>query len=82
MRRSSSVRRRRCSGSGCCSGPIWTREKIDSLLARQLPDAEKRRRADFVVDTGVSIEASNAALDAIIVRLRTWRGTAYQRCWA
>ena len=57
-------------------------KKIDSLLARQMPDAEKRRRADFVVDTGVSIEASNASLDAIIARLRTWRGTAYQRCWA
>jgi dephospho-CoA kinase len=57
-------------------------KKIDNLLARQLPDAEKRRRADFVVDTGVSIEASNAALDAILARLRTWRGTAYQRCWA
>jgi dephospho-CoA kinase len=55
--------------------------KIESLLARQTPDAEKRARADFVVDTGVSIEASNAALDAIIARLRTWRGTAYERCW-
>jgi dephospho-CoA kinase len=56
--------------------------RIESLLARQTSDAEKRARADFVVDTGVSVEASNAALDAIIARLRTWRGTAYQRCWA
>jgi dephospho-CoA kinase len=28
-----------------------TSEKLDAILARQLPDAEKRRRGDFVVDT-------------------------------
>jgi dephospho-CoA kinase len=56
--------------------------KIDSLLAQQMPDAEKRARADFVVDTGSGVEASNGALDAIIAELRTRRGTAYRRCWA
>ena len=43
--------------------PGLTKEKLDELLGRQLPDAEKRRRADFVVDTSAE-SSSRAALDA------------------
>lgn len=62
--------------------PGLTNEKLDKLIGRQLPDAEKRRRADFVVDTSGDIEASRAALDAIIAELRGRRGQAYARHWA
>jgi dephospho-CoA kinase len=62
--------------------PGLTKEKLDKLLGRQLPDAEKRRRADFVVDTSLDVETSRAALDAIIAELRGRRGQAYTRHWA
>lgn len=62
--------------------PGMTEEKLDALLARQLPDAEKRRRADFVVDTGVAIEQSCAQVDSIRDSLRPRTGTAYSRHWS
>jgi dephospho-CoA kinase len=49
-------------------------EKIDDLLARQMPDAEKRARADFVVDTSGTILESRAQLDRILATLRQQEG--------
>jgi dephospho-CoA kinase len=57
-------------------------KKIERLLARQMPDAEKRLHADFVVDTGRGIEPMNAALDAIIAKLQGRRRRAYALFWA
>jgi len=44
-----------------------TAEKLDAILARQLPDAEKRKRADFVVDTSDGIEPVRARIAEILV---------------
>jgi dephospho-CoA kinase len=40
--------------------------QFEALLARQMPDAEKRRRADFVVDSSKGIEPARAQVRAIL----------------
>ncbi|AEH85385.1 dephospho-CoA kinase [Mesorhizobium opportunistum] len=46
--------------------PGMTEEKLAAILAKQVPDAEKRRLADFVIDTGEGMDAARAEVDAII----------------
>lgn len=41
-------------------------DRLEALIARQMPDAEKRRRADFVVDTSQGIEHARAQVKAIL----------------
>jgi dephospho-CoA kinase len=43
-----------------------TAERLDSILARQLPDAEKRRRAHFVVDTSHGLDPVRAQIRDIL----------------
>ncbi|QND67787.1 dephospho-CoA kinase [Mesorhizobium loti] len=49
--------------------PGMTVAKLDSILAKQVPDAEKRRQADFIVDTGKGLDAARAQVNAIIRQL-------------
>jgi dephospho-CoA kinase len=46
--------------------PGMTEAKLDSILARQVPDAEKRRLADFIVDTGKGFDAARADVRRIV----------------
>jgi dephospho-CoA kinase len=46
--------------------PGITAERLDALLARQMPDAEKRARAHFVVDSSRSFDAARAQVQGIL----------------
>jgi dephospho-CoA kinase len=46
--------------------PGMTGEKFESILRRQMPDAEKRRLADFVIDTGKGLDAARAEVATIV----------------
>jgi dephospho-CoA kinase len=62
--------------------PGLTPEKLEQMLVRQMPDAEKRARADFVVDTGGSITDTHGQVDRIVESLNSRQGTAFAKFWA
>ena len=44
--------------------------EIEAIIARQMPDAEKRARADYVVDTSATLEKTRTQVERIIAELR------------
>ena len=46
--------------------PGMTVERFEAILARQIPDGEKRRRADFVIDTGRGLDAARTRVAEIV----------------
>ena len=53
--------------------PGMTEEKFAALLAKQMPDAEKRRRADFVVDSSQGFDHTRAQIRDILRNVATMR---------
>lgn len=49
--------------------PGMTAEKLDAILSRQMPDAEKRRRAHFLVDTSHGLMAAERQVGSILMAL-------------
>ncbi|VVT31349.1 dephospho-CoA kinase [Hoeflea sp. EC-HK425] len=49
--------------------PDMTAEKFEAILSRQTPDAEKRARADYVIDTGQGLEAARTQVNDIVAEL-------------
>lgn len=50
--------------------PGMTEEKFAAILARQVPDEEKRRQADYVIDTSIGMEAARQRVREIVNELR------------
>ena len=61
--------------------PGMTPDKLDMILARQMPDEEKRRQATFVVDTGTALADTLAQVDRIVDQLAARSGTAFAEHW-
>ena len=49
--------------------PGMTEASLSAILARQVPDADKRRRADHVIETGEGVERARAQVAAVLRRV-------------
>jgi dephospho-CoA kinase len=51
--------------------PGMSEEKFEAILAQQVPDAEKCRRADYVIHTGQALEATQGEVETVMADLKT-----------
>jgi dephospho-CoA kinase len=56
--------------------PGMTEAALERILARQMPDAGKRARADFVIETDKGVEAARADVLSLLARIREGRAHA------
>lgn len=61
--------------------PGMTAEKLDQLRARQMPDTEKRKRADFIVDTDLEPHQSAAQITDILSQIASRKGEVFDHYW-
>ena len=61
--------------------PGMTEDRLETLISRQVPDADKRDRADFIVDTGQGLDQARAQVRQIIATVThpAWRSLAGPR---
>ncbi len=84
---------RRCDATAVVSAPAFVQRarvlarpsmtvgKFYAILARQLPDEEKRRRADFIIRTGLNKRDSEQTVRRIAKIVSTRRGTHWPLSW-
>ncbi len=57
--------------------PGMTRQRIDAILARQMPDTDKRRRADFVIPSGLGFAFMMQDVQRIVTIASKWTGSRW-----
>jgi len=50
--------------------PGMTEETFEAILAKQMPDAEKRKRADFIINTRIDLDYARHQVEALIEAIR------------
>jgi len=58
-----------------------TQEKFEDIIARQMPDSEKRERADYVIETDQGLEAADRAVSNIIKDISSKNPHAFEGFW-
>ena len=58
--------------------PGMTEEKFADILAKQVPDSDKRAAADFIVDSSVSVADAHRQVKEILAAVRDRKGTLLQ----
>jgi dephospho-CoA kinase len=61
--------------------PGMTQERLAAIVRRQLPDTDKRRRADFVMRTDLDLRRAKAAIAHVIDAAGARPARAWPRCW-
>jgi len=56
--------------------PGMTEGKLAMILARQVPDSEKRKRADYIIDTSDSFDVTRGQVKAVVDQLAASNGDA------
>lgn len=59
--------------------PGMTEEKFEAIFAKQVPDAEKRQRADFIVETDQGLDHAFAQVEDIVAELEGREGTVFAK---